>query len=216
MAEQCEGGQRDSSALGVLLDKAMLVVRPLLGVLCLAVIILSVAGAATSSQPNTAQGLFIAILFFSCLSAFVVVMCKVLKSGGRSKYQINEKPAKKAGQVNGAYDDDVEAAKKEAEKKEGGGQEAWMNNYVPYGKVPEQGPMEQVTFTKEGGKETSEKEVMVEEVESGAENAKDNDNEKDNYISSEDEEENHIVNDDIKESDETKEKKNTNEDNGKQ
>ena len=37
------------------------------------------------------QGLFIAILFFSCLAAFLVIMCRVLRSsgGGKSKYQVS-------------------------------------------------------------------------------------------------------------------------------
>ena len=36
------------------------------------------------------QGLFIAILFFSCLAAFLVIMCRVLRSSanGKSKYQV--------------------------------------------------------------------------------------------------------------------------------
>jgi len=135
------------------LDKASLLLKPVLRVLCLTVIILSVAGAATSSDPGSAQGLFIAILFFSCLAAFLVIMCRVLRSSanGKSKYQINEK----GGEVNAGYDDEKAAG----EVKSGGGevgQEPWMNNYVPFGKNPSGNPIEQVTFTNEQDREGGE------------------------------------------------------------
>merc|ERR1712037_867749 len=142
------------------IDKASLLLKPVLRVLCLTVIVLSVAGAATSSDPSTAQGLFIAILFFSCLAAFLVVMCRVLRSSGsgKSKYQINEKGGRKTGEVNGGYDEEKLGNGQE------GGQEPWMNNYVPYGKNPSGNPIEQVTFTneqeREGGENTENKEGM--------------------------------------------------------
>jgi len=148
------------------IDKASLLLKPVLRVLCLTVIILSVAGAATSSDPSTAQGLFIAILFFSCLAAFLVVMCRVLRSSGngKSKYQINEKG--KTGEVNAGYDGEKAATEVKSGngQEAGGGQEPWMNNYVPYGKNPSGNPIEQVTFTneqeREGGEKTDNKEEL--------------------------------------------------------
>jgi len=155
-----EAGNQESP-----IDKASLLLKPVLRVLCLTVIILSVAGAATSSDPSTAQGLFIAILFFSCLAAFLVVMCRVLRSSGngKSKYQINEKG--KTGEVNAGYDDEKAATEvKSGNVQEAGGQEPWMNNYVPYGKNPSGNPIEQVTFTneqeREGGEKTDNKEEL--------------------------------------------------------
>jgi len=148
------------------IDKASLLLKPVLRVLCLTVIVLSVAGAATSSDPNTAQGLFIAILFFSCLAAFLVVMCRVLRSSGsgKSKYQINEKGGRKTGEVNGGYDDEKAGNEVKLGNGQEGGQEPWMNNYVPYGKNPSGNPIEQVTFTneqeREGGENTENKEEM--------------------------------------------------------
>merc|ERR1719427_1032235 len=91
----------ESGQAGGVAHTANKCLKPVLRVLCLLVIVLAVAGAAPSSHPATAQGLFIAILFFSCLAAFLVIMCRVLNSsGGRSKYQINEKPGK-GGQAGG-------------------------------------------------------------------------------------------------------------------
>jgi len=148
------------------IDKASLLLKPVLRVLCLTVIVLSVAGAATSSDPSTAQGLFIAILFFSCLAAFLVVMCRVLRSSGsgKSKYQINEKGGRKTGEVNGGYDDEKAGNEVKLGNGQEGGQEPWMNNYVPYGKNPSGNPIEQVTFTneqeREGGENTENKEEM--------------------------------------------------------
>lgn len=140
------------------IDKASLLLKPVLRVLCLTVIVLSVAGAATSSDPSTAQGLFIAILFFSCLAAFLVVMCRVLRSSGsgKSKYQINEKGGRKTGEVNGGYDDEKAATEGKSGNGQEVGQEPWMNNYVPYGKNPSGNPIEQVTFTNEQEREGGE------------------------------------------------------------
>jgi len=149
------------------INKASLLLKPVLRVLCLTVIILSVAGAATSSDPTTAQGLFIAILFFSCLAAFLVVMCRVLRSSGngKSKYQINEKGGgRKTGEVNAGYDDEKAAGEVKSGNGQEVGQEPWMNNYVPYGKNPSGNPIEQVTFTneqeREGGEKTENKEEL--------------------------------------------------------
>jgi len=146
------------------IDKASLLLKPVLRVLCLTVIILSVAGAATSSDPSTAQGLFIAILFFSCLAAFLVVMCRVLRSSGngKSKYQINEKG--KTGEVNAGYDDEKAATEVKSGNGQEIGQEPWMNNYVPYGKNPSGNPIEQVTFTNEQEREGGEKMENKEEL----------------------------------------------------
>jgi len=146
------------------IDKASLLLKPVLRVLCLTVIILSVAGAATSSDPSTAQGLFIAILFFSCLAAFLVVMCRVLRSSGngKSKYQINEKG--KTGEVNAGYDDEKAATEVKSGNGQEVGQEPWMNNYVPYGKNPSGNPIEQVTFTNEQEREGGEKMENKEEL----------------------------------------------------
>ena len=58
--------------------------------------------------------------------------------------QINEKG--KTGEVNAGYDDEKAATEvKSGNGQEAGGQEPWMNNYVPYGKNPSGNPIEQVT-----------------------------------------------------------------------
>ena len=58
--------------------------------------------------------------------------------------QINEKG--KTGEVNAGYDDEKAATEvKSVNGQEAGGQEPWMNNYVPYGKNPSGNPIEQVT-----------------------------------------------------------------------
>ena len=58
--------------------------------------------------------------------------------------QINEKG--KTGEVNAGYDDEKAATEVKSGngKQEAGGQEPWMNNYVPYGKNPSGNPIEQV------------------------------------------------------------------------
>ena len=63
---------------------------------------------------------------------------------------------------------------------EGGAPEPWMNNYVPYGKNPCGGPIDQVTFTKEDNKE-GEKEESVIKTE-GNENTKEGNKWKENYV----------------------------------
>jgi len=163
-----------------LIDKAPLLLKPALRVLCLTVIILSVAGAATSSDPSTAQGLFIAILFFSCLAAFLVIMCRVLRSSGsgKSKYQINEKAVKKTGEVNAGFTDEKNTS--DVKSGDAAGQEPWMNNYVPYGKNPSGNPIDQVTFTNEQEREAGEN-VDKEEL-------KKNENWKENYVAYQDKE----------------------------
>jgi len=164
-----------------LIDKAPLLLKPALRVLCLTVIILSVAGAATSSDPSTAQGLFIAILFFSCLAAFLVIMCRVLRSSGsgKSKYQINEKAVKKTGEVNAGFTDEKNTS--DVKSGDAAGQEPWMNNYVPYGKNPSGNPIDQVTFTNEQEREAGEN------VDKGE--LKKNENWKENYVAYQDKEE---------------------------
>merc|ERR1712173_276796 len=161
----------ESNSESLIDKKAPLLLKPALRVLCLTVIILSVAGAATSSDPSTAQGLFIAIL---------VIMCRVLRSSGsgKSKYQINEKAVKKTGEVNAGFTDEKNTS--EVKSGDSAGQEPWMNNYVPYGKNPSGNPIDQVTFTNEQEREAGEN-VDKEEL-------KKNENWKENYVAYQDKE----------------------------
>lgn len=59
--------------------------------------------------------------------------------------QINEKGGRKTGEVNGGYDDEKAGNEVKLGNGQEGGQEPWMNNYVPYGKNPSGNPIEQVT-----------------------------------------------------------------------
>jgi len=182
-----EPGQGDGSILNKHLDKYRAIMKPALVVIGFTIMVLTIIGAASSEQPMTVQGLFLAILFFSCLAALIVVLFQVFKNMGRSKYQINDKPGKKNGQDNGAFD--VE--------KGGEGVEAWQNNYVPYEKYPNGIPAP--TFTTEKGEkmekmeeehketENEEKEVNVEKQDGVSENVKDSDKWKNNYVPYEDE-----------------------------
>jgi len=183
-----EPGQGDGSILNKHLDTYRAVMKPALVVIGFTIMVLTIIGAASSEQPMTVQGLFLAILFFSCLAALIVVLFQVFKNMGRSKYQINDKPGKKTGQVNGAFDE---------EKGGEGGVEAWQNNYVPYEKYPNGIPAP--TFTTEKGEkmekmeeerkeiEEEEKEVNVEKEDGVSEIVKDNDKWKNNYVPYEDE-----------------------------
>merc|ERR1712228_64651 len=90
----------------------------------------------------------------SCLAAFLVIMCRVLRSSA-------------------GYDDEKAAG----EVKSGGGevgQEPWMNNYVPFGKNPSGNRIEQVTFTneqdREGGENVDKEELKNRKGENWKEN----------------------------------------------
>eukprot|EP00092_Neocalanus_flemingeri_P037724 GFUD01041072.1.p1 GENE.GFUD01041072.1~~GFUD01041072.1.p1 ORF type:complete len:187 (-),score=76.86 GFUD01041072.1:80-640(-) len=170
-------------------DKVKKIYKPVLGFLCVLVIVLSIAGAAisvyspaTNSEdvlPNhkaqltklkTAQDLFICIVIFSVLALLLALFVKFQKSGDQSKYEINEKSDKPAkGLDNVAFDGE-----------KGGKKEKWMDNYVPYGQFPKGNAIEEeVIVENEKDNKTHEKVT---------DSNKEDEKWKDNYVAYEEEE----------------------------
>merc|ERR1712106_235129 len=176
-------------------DKVKKIAKPVLGFLCVLVIILSIAGAAISafsgdvsvsketgdlistlgagaavtSKLKTAQDLFICIIIFSILALALALFVKFQKSGDQSKYEISEKSEKASkGLDNVAFDG------------EKGVKEKWMDNYVPYGQFPKGNVIEEeVVVENEKDNKTQEKVT---------DSNKDDEKWKDNYVAYEEEE----------------------------
>eukprot|EP00090_Calanus_glacialis_P044209 TRINITY_DN7867_c0_g1_i1.p1 TRINITY_DN7867_c0_g1~~TRINITY_DN7867_c0_g1_i1.p1 ORF type:complete len:193 (-),score=64.06 TRINITY_DN7867_c0_g1_i1:146-724(-) len=184
--------EKSTSTMG---DKVKKIYKPVLGFLCVLVIILSIAGAAISAfsgdvsvKPETgdlistlgagvsiaknlktAQDLFICIIIFSVLAILLSLFVKFQKSGDQSKYEINEKSEKSTkGLDNVAFDG------------EKGVKEKWMDNYVPYGQFPKGSAIEEeVTVENEKDNKTLEKVT---------DSNKDDEKWKENYVPYEEEE----------------------------
>lgn len=184
------GQEAGQTRLDTFLEKASRMVKPGLMVTCLLVIILSIAGSATTDSDTTAatRGIFISILVIACLAATIGVLLKVARSSGRSKYQINDKPEKKSGLVNAAFDEE-KGQEAKTEKKDKEGEEAWVKNYVPYGKLPAGSPIEEVVFTNEKMNEVEEKKEDTKEEELKSEKVEETENWKENYVAYDNEKE---------------------------
>jgi len=177
-------------------DKVKKIAKPVLGFLCVLVIILSIAGAAISafsgdvsvsketgdlistlgagaavtSKLKTAQDLFICIIIFSILALALALFVKFQKSGDQSKYEISEKSEKASkGLDNVAFDG------------EKGVKEKWMDNYVPYGQFPKGNAIEEVVIVENEKDSKTQDKVIVD-------SNKDDEKWKENYVPYEEEE----------------------------
>jgi len=135
-------------------EKIKKIYKPVAGLLCVLIIVLSISGAAisaggdeTSTSQNlhllkTSQDLFICVIIFSTFALLLALFVKFNKSGDKSKYEINEKSEKPPKGLDNVAFDGEKGAKKEK----------WMENYVPYGQFPKGSAIEEETVTVENEK----------------------------------------------------------------
>merc|ERR1712128_258508 len=180
----CNMSEKSTSNMS---DKVKKIAKPVLGFLCVLVIILSIAGAAISAfsgdvsvsketgdlistlgagaavtgKLKTAQDLFICIIIFSILALALALFVKFQKSGDQSKYEISEKTSK--GLDNVAFDG------------EKGVKEKWMDNYVPYGQFPKGNAIEEEVIVENEKDSKTQDKVIVD-------SNKDDEKWKENYV----------------------------------
>merc|ERR1712113_53170 len=128
------------SNVSVYVTKCGKFIKPFLLLLAVIVVCLSIAGLAQDDPDG--PGLFVGVLVLTLIGLLATLTYKLLKSHGRSTYQINEEEGGKDGVDNKGFNKEQEKGgvsekegvniNAEVDNKEAEDNKKWKDNYVPY------------------------------------------------------------------------------------